>query len=287
MQKKTQRFDPRQNMHGNTYEVFHYLDIKTRHMEAHYHDFYEIFLFLNGEVDYWIEGSIYHLKPGDILLVNPTELHRPIPLSETQDYERIVVWVDRAFLGNLEGGIFEGCFSRKQNENRKILRPNKNEKNQILPLGQNLVKEYYNTDFASSSCALGLLLQFLTVVNRILLNGEALSQEKYTTPTFISEILSYISEHYSEDLSLDRLAAHFFVSKYYLSHEFKKAVGTGVHRYITLKRLNSAYELLSQGISPSLVGTLCGFGDYTAFFRAFKAEYEINPSECSKAANQP
>ena len=51
MAKKTQRFDPRQNMNGNTYEVFHYLDLCTRHLDAHYHDFYEIFCFIDGDVD--------------------------------------------------------------------------------------------------------------------------------------------------------------------------------------------------------------------------------------------
>lgn len=282
MQKKTQRFDARQNMCGDTYEVFHYLDIKTRHMEAHYHDFYEIFLFLKGDVDYWIEGSLYHLKPGDILLVNPSELHRPIPLNETEDYERIVVWIDRKFLNSIDKGIFEKCFDSNLATWRKVIRPSSAEKSAIQNTAISLVQEFYNDDFASKSCSFGLLLQFLSNVNRLALSGEAFQNEKYRTPTFIADILSYISEHYSEDLSLDRLSNHFFVSKYYLSHEFKKAVGTSVHRYITLKRLSFAHELLSNGTAPSEAGILCGFGDYTTFFRAFKSEYEISPSECYK-----
>ena len=282
MQKRMQRFDTRQNMHGNTYEVFHYLDIKTRHMEAHYHDFYEIFLFLNGEVDYWIEGSLYHLKPGDILLVNPSELHRPIPLNETEDYERIVVWIDRKFLNSIDKGIFEKCFDSNLATWRKVIRPSSSEKSAIQNIAVSLVQEFYSDGFASESCSFGILLQFLSNVNRLALSGEAFQNEKYRTPTFIADILSYISEHYSEDLSLDRLSNHFFVSKYYLSHEFKKAVGTSVHRYITLKRLSFAHELLSRGVSPSEAGIMCGFGDYTTFFRAFKSEYEISPSECYK-----
>ena len=75
---------------------------------------------------------------------------------------------------------------------------------------------------------------------------------------------------------------HFFVSKYYLSHEFKNAVNTSLYRYIIMKRLNEAYELLSQGKPANEVCATCGFGNYTVFFRAFKTEFGISPTECSK-----
>lgn len=282
MRKKTQRFDPRQNMNGDSYEIFHYLDIKTRHLDAHYHDFYEIFCFLDGDVDYWVDGSLYHLKQGDILLINPTELHKPIPRTETEIYERIVLWINKNYLSGMCGGIFEKCFDAKSPTYSKILRLSSNEKNQTLPLLQKLVSEYYGEEFGSKSCAYGILIQFMTTLNRIALASDAASSEEYSTPTFITEILSYIGDNYSQKLSLDKLASHFFINKYYLSHEFKKAVGTSVHRYITLKRLNIAYELLMKGNTPSQVSAMCGFGDYTNFFRAFKAEFGISPASCSK-----
>lgn len=282
MSKKTQRFEPRQTMHGDTYEIFHYLDMESRHLDAHYHDFYEIFCFVDGDMDYWVDGSLYHLKPGDILLINPTELHKPVPRTETQIYERIVLWVNKKYLSSIEGGIFEACFDMESPSYRKILRLPSNERNQALSLAKKIVEEFYSEAFASKSCTYGLLLQFMTLINRIALTGDVVSSENYSTPTFIAEILSYISEHYNEKLSLDKLASHFFINKYYLSHEFKRTVGTSVHRYITLKRLNIAYNLLLEGVTPSQVSTTCGFGDYTSFFRTFKAEYGVSPASFHK-----
>lgn len=280
MRRKPQGFDARQNMNCDSFEIFHYLDIKTRHMEVHFHDFYEVFLFLDGDVDYWIEGSVYHLKPGDILLINPTELHKPLPKPETETYERIVLWIDKNYLSNIEGGILEKCFDSELASHKKLYRLSSTERNEILPLFDNLVNEYHKNDFAASACSYGLLLQVMALINRICLSRAAASSEKYRTPTFIAEVLSYIGEHYNENLSLDDLAAHFFVSKYYLSHEFKKAIGMGVHRYITSKRLSIAYSLLNDGISPMEACHMSGFGDYTNFFRNFKAEYGISPKEC-------
>ena len=276
--KRVQRFDPRQKMHSDTFEVFHYLDLESRHLDAHFHDFYEVFYFIGGDVDYWIDGSVYSLKPGDILLIRPTELHKPVPRDvASANYERIVLWLEKSYLENLEDGIFTACFA--VSAETKILRPSRNLRGQLMPLFEQLVREFYADTFGSQSYTRGVLLQLLTVINRIALTGQATGD---STPTFVTDILTYINTHYGEPLSLDALASHFFVSKYYLSHEFKKAVGTGVHRYITLKRLSVAYDLLADGMSPNQAAVQCGFGDYTAFYRAFRAEYGISPAACGK-----
>lgn len=276
MQRKPQGFDPRQDMNCDSYEIFHYLDIKTRHMEVHFHNFYEIFLFLDGDVDYWVEGSVYHLKSGDILLINPTELHKPLPKEETNTYERIVLWLDKTYLSNIENGLLLKCFE----QDKKLYRLSSTERKELLPLFDKLINEYHKDDFGSKAYAYGILLQLLTEINRLSISRATASSEKYITSTFISDVLAYIGEHYSENLSLDDIASHFFVSKYYLSHEFKKSVGTSIHRYIILKRLNIAYSMLSSGALPTEVCHLCGFRDYTNFYRNFKTEYGISPKEC-------
>jgi len=275
---KTQKFDPRQSMNGDTYEVFHYLDAKTRHLEAHYHDFYEIFCFVNGEVDYWVDGKVYHLKSGDVLLINPTELHKPIPLKETEDYERIVVWVSKSFLAGIENGILARCFDPESPLYGKVLRPSAAEQKRLFDLARNMTEENYGDTFGGNLCTYGMLLQFLVQINRISLSGMAAASEKSAVSTLISEVLKYVNVHFREKLTLEQLSSLFFVNKYYLSHQFKKTVGTGIHRYITMKRLNAAYELLEEGVPAGRAGSVCGFTDYTVFFRAFKNEFGISPT---------
>lgn len=96
---------------------------------------------------------------------------------------------------------------------------------------------------------------------------------------FVFNVLKYINENYSEDMSLDFLAERFFVSKYHLSHSFRREVGVSVYRYIMLKRLLAAKELLQSGMSAGEVAHATGFGDYASFWRAFKTEYGISPKE--------
>lgn len=276
------RFDPRQNMNSKDFEIFHYLDPGTRHMEAHYHDFYEIFFFIEGDVDYWIDGSLYHLVQGDILLIHPTELHKPVPKDEINKYERIVLWIDKNYLSGIENGILEGCFNKDMPIHNKVLRlpPDKREK--LFSLAHSLCEEYTGKEFAGSVCAYSLLLQILVQINRLTQSNSPVDREEYNTPTLVSEILAYINEHYTERLTLDSIANHFFISKYHISHEFKNAVNTSLYRYIVMKRLNAAYTLLSEGNLANEVCTMCGFGNYTVFFRAFKSEFGISPTECAK-----
>ena len=78
-------------------------------------------------------------------------------------------------------------------------------------------------------------------------------------------------------LTLEKLAAACYVSKYYLSHTFTKEVGVSIYRYILLRRLLLARQLLAAGEPAGTVCRSCGFTDYTSFYRAFRSEYGISP----------
>ena len=83
-------------------------------------------------------------------------------------------------------------------------------------------------------------------------------------------------------MSLDQLADRFYISKYYLSRQFKQFTGLSLYQYIMKKRLISARNMLRAG-SPVMDACLCcGFGDYSNFLKAFKREFGQNPSKYSR-----
>lgn len=111
MRKTTLPFDPRQQMHRPDYEVFHYQDPKMQEVPLHHHDFYEIYYFLGGSVEYLVEGRSYRLEPENILLISPRELHRP-NVAPDEAYERIVLWISADYLGAIDAadGSLRRCF---------------------------------------------------------------------------------------------------------------------------------------------------------------------------------
>lgn len=281
MRERVQRFDPRQEMSRPGFEVFYYRDPKPGNVEVHHHDFYEVYFFLNGQVEYWVEGRIYRLAPGDLLLISPMELHRPI-VSESGPYERIVLWMDRAWLERFsdENASLTRCFDKARASHTNLLRPSAGQRAAVRGRLAELVQESYGDGgYAGAQYAAGVLLQFMAELNRMALHTGADRPGADEPETLVSRVLEYVSAHYSEELTLEGLAQLFYVSKYHLSHEFSRAVGVGVHRYIVLKRLQVARQMLAGGTPPGEVCTACGFGDYTNFYRAFRAEYGAGPRE--------
>jgi len=282
MRERVQRFEVRQTMRNQNYEIFHYNQMTPEEVTVHHHDFYEVFFFLGGKVTYRAEGQIYHLKPGDILLINPMVLHQPIIASDSPDYERIILWVDRGYLEKLAGGAdaLSRCF---EGERIRLLHlPSSVQRIEMTELLGRLVRECYGNEHGAGLYADGLFLQIMVELNRLALHAGSRTEGEQDAPSLVAELLDYINEHYSENLSLEGLAKRFFVSKYHLSHEFSRAIGTGVYRYIMLKRLTAARQQLSEGEAPGEVYIRCGFKDYTSFFRAFKAEYGISPKAFSE-----
>ncbi len=273
MRERAQRFDPRQNMHSAAFEVFHYREPKSAEVQVHHHDFYEVYFLLSGSVSYWVEGQVYSLAPGDLLLMEPMVLHRPIA-AEGAVYERIVLWIDKGYLEGLSAGevSLAACF-----EGAKLLRPSSGRRAELLARFGTLVREFYSRDYGSELYARGIFLQLMTELNRLARGTASSHSEQQAESPLVKGVLDYIAEHYAEDLSLELLAKRFYVSKYHLSHAFSQAVGTGVYRYIMLRRLMTAKQLLSEGVSPGEAAVRCGFRDYTNFFRAFKAEYGTAP----------
>lgn len=275
MAKRAQTFDPRQKMSGKNYEIFHYYDRTRRDVDLHHHDFYEIYYFIGGNVEYRVEGKSYTLQNGDLLLISPWVFHQPV-VQQDVPYERYVLWIERGYLAQFAeyGADLSACFASAAT----LIRPTSYQRSTVAMLLELLLKEARGDKFGSELYGHGLFLQLMAEINRM---AERTPQKRETSeePELIGRVLAYISDHYHEKLTLQDLADRFYVSKYHLSHEFSARVGTSVYRYIILKRLLAAREQIADGATPSEVYQNCGFQDYANFYRAFKTEYGISPKE--------
>lgn len=275
-----QRFDNRQYMKSSTYEIFRYQDDYPKTVSLHHHDFYEIYFFLSGNVQYNIEDRSYMMTPGDVLLISPMELHQPVFGQSHLHYERYVLWINKQYLDSLStpGQEFNRCFDTTLPGHSNLLRPAGISREYLTFLMEQIRTEQFSRKPYSEVAALTYLVQLLITLNRMAIQNKGEGQIK-APESVIYNILSYVNEHYQEDLSLDDLANRFFLSKYHLSREFQRLVGTSVHRYIIQKRLAMAKQMLSEGQPSAEVYQRCGFGDYSSFYRAFKSEYQISPKE--------
>ena len=95
----------------------------------------------------------------------------------------------------------------------------------------------------------------------------------------MDEVASYIIDHYDKALSLEIIAAHFYVNKCYLSRIFKEASGFTVNEYINMIRIRRARELLSNtSMSITEVSESVGYETITYFERVFHQYTQTSPS---------
>ena len=93
----------------------------------------------------------------------------------------------------------------------------------------------------------------------------------------VTEILEYLHDHLTEPISIDALAEHFYLSKYYMMRLFRARTGFTIHAYLTDQRLHLARELIQQGSIATDACYRCGYGDYSAFSRAYKKRFGQSP----------
>lgn len=267
------------------FKFYHLKDQKNMQFEFHYHDFHKIIVFISGNVTYLLEGKSYKLKPWDILFVSSNEIHKPI-IDSNEAYERIVVWVNSRFLEkhNADECNLLTCFNITSMQKFNLLRLNPETLKLIKIILQQLEDAYKNDDFGSHILRNAFFIQLVVYLNRMLLGtknvgnlGEVGNDER------IDEILDYINVNLNGDLSIDKLSAMFFVSKYYLMHRFKAQTGYTIHNYILRKRLILANSMIKDGRTAAEACMECGFGDYSSFVRAFKNVFGMSPKKHYKA----
>ncbi|MCH5317319.1 MAG: helix-turn-helix domain-containing protein [Eubacterium sp.] len=254
------------------YRVFNIKDSRGGDFAFHYHEFDKIVLFIAGSVTYIVEGREYVLKPYDILLVRHGDIHKPIIDSSTE-YERIVIWLDNGFLKT--NHALDSCFDVAVGSSR-LLRLSGEKRAKIFSVAREFIGDG-ESEFANDLMRDTLLLQLLILINRAVTDeSEAVD---FVSDSRIDSVIDYINANLLSELSVEKIAKEFFISRYYLMHRFKELTGKTVLSYIQSKRLLRAAALLGKGCSAKEACYKSGYRDYSVFLKAFKKEFDITPTE--------
>ena len=244
--------------------------------ELHAHEGCELFYLIRGNGYYITEGARHRLEPGKLILMRTGETHMP-DISGDEPYERIALHFSPSLVDSLD-------------PKRHILTPFFDR-----PLGQHNVYErsvLASTGiceaFAGMSLDRGseydnclhittLLLYILNELHLLFLAQRY--QQSDDTSDHMRSLLKYLNEHVTSPLSIDQLCDKFYISRTQLNRNFKNITGTTVWDYVQTKRLMLAKAYLSEGMHAKEAAAASGFGDYSAFYRAYRRQFGATPSE--------
>ena len=264
---------------NSEFRLFHLTDQETKEIDYHYHDFDKITIFIQGKVNYMIEGRSYDLKPYDIVLVKQGDIHK-LTVDNSCPYERIIVYISPNFMNayQTENYDLSYCFQKADQEHSNVLRIPSPEKSSLFRSISNLEHSFTDGGYASELYRQVMFLEFMIHLNCAVRKNRLEYIDTDNCNEKVLAILDYVSEHLCENLSIDLIARHFYISKYYMMRLFKQETGYTLGQYISQKRLLLAKELLSSGVPGTQVCYDCGFKDYSTFSRAYKQLFGVTPS---------
>ena len=247
----------------------------------HTHDHHEIYMLLDGSVNYFVENVCYPMVPGDLLLFSKQEIHKAINTGG-QPFSRLVIHINPAFVNPFctKNTNLLSCFHRRPGTRNPVLLSAAGQE-ELLTMAGTLNQALKNqNEYGNDLTVLTTVIQILLLINKAWQgSGPALTAAK---PHRTQAIMDYIDRNLTAPLTLASIADALSLDKYYLSHLFKSETESSIFQYILIKRIALAKELLLDGQTVSEACHRSGFNDYSNFIRTFKQSTGCTPGQFKK-----
>jgi AraC-like DNA-binding protein len=248
--------------------------------DLHLHNFCEIYLLLEGEVEIYVHDSHYHILPGTLMLFNDREIHKA-EFKNSGTYKRCYIHIPPALLHHYSTPITDltNCF---YNRNLGIKNMIQLEPSQIKYFMQNIygmVESQQSEPLGYDLLIHSYLIQLLVMVNALYTKHSFTKNLTDKYPALIKKIISYIDNHLLDELTLEQIAHGLSLDKYYMCHIFKKETSTTIFRFILLKRIALSRILLAEGKNVTEACYLSGFKDYNNFITSFRKSTGCTPKK--------
>ncbi len=260
-----------------TFAIAH-LYKEEKAMDMHIHDCYELYYSISGGKQFLIDNKFYSIAPGDVFLINQYESHK-LTQIDSMVHERIVLSIHPDFLKGLSTSFtnLDYCFSERSTHfSHKISLSKEQQKRFLYFINKITSAEGYAHDITERAAFMELMVMLNMLSSA---NAEECTAPEYKYNHQVDDILSYINQNITQNISVAQLAEHFYLSESYICRIFKSATGTTINKYITARRISIAKSLLNDGCSVMDAYEKSGFTDYSNFFKAFTKAVGVSPKK--------
>ena len=244
------------------------------------HEAIEIKYFYEGASTLLIGSESVEAKAGDIVIINPYEIHGTVDYGAEQKGRYHLIMVGLDFFGalpapnvNLRHLVFG-----KRTVFRNLIR----DAGEMKAILEKVIAESQGSDEYSRLAVFGLMSQFFSLLLRCgAESGKGISHEDLTRYyTAVEPAIRLIRDEYGRSFTIDALADVCRISKYHFCRIFKAVTGTSAIRYLINYRLKIADAMLtSTDRSISETASFCGFEDVGYFCKMYKKHFGRTPSK--------
>ena len=257
-------------MQNNSVRFYHSIDLPTTPDDVswspHLHNDYEILFVYSIENAYFnINGLKYPLKSFDLVFINPTNIHN-LTIPYDQNYERCGLYFPESLIPpELKPAVQKfNYFYHLDDRNNALFK--------IIDSIADAEKTFPKEDFDAylPSAVIQILYH--------LKHSASVEESVGVSNDTIDKILKYIDKHITEPLNAEIIAEKCFVSKSWLSHNFKEYLGISLKKYINQKKILLIEQLIPTGISITRITEEYSYNNYTTFFKQYKQYLNKKPN---------
>ncbi|MDF2802001.1 MAG: transcriptional regulator, AraC family [Anaerocolumna sp.] len=252
----------------------------------HFHDTYEMYFLLEGERYYFIDQETYHVKKGDIVLVNRQQIHKTSQASSSY-HDRILIQLDGRILESYIkfteiftlDELFSECYGVVQLTDSVWIKV----REMLFEIRDEIKVKAEKWKILVCLKMIELFLLIYRYRKTMVLNGspKTVQTSKHQK---VHEVAEYLQYHCESAESIDNVAKRFYISKSYLSRIFREVTGFSVNEYRNIARIKKAQRLLlSSTYSVTEISELLGFESVTYFERVFKKHSDMTPLTYKKS----
>lgn len=263
---------------------------------------YILYLIRSGEMYLSEDRTLYHLLPGDFLLLDPDRTHVGRKATKCEYYYVHFQYESLKPIGISDGELEQLCL---KDQDRRIMNPAARDRGSsrellILPkqihlaadAGYHRITQQLNEGIrfqnnpmnGYAALAACRVLEVLIAVS-----GQFLSQsfpgEGHTggRSRKIQELLDYLNMYYYDPICGDSLEERFDCNFDYMNRLFRQQVGKTIFQYLGEVRIAHARELLAaSSMRVSQISEKVGFADESYFSKVFKRHTGVSPSNFMK-----
>ncbi len=249
------------------------------YMTYHWHTNYEIVYIRQGSFNLTLDDTTKTFNAGDVVFISDGMLHGGTPMNCI--YDCVVFDLQMLLKDN------NACSKMVQDiiNHRIIINTYLSQNNKIITA--------VTQDLCNVLSAKATGYEFQVQGYLYILFGEIIKNELYTKNSLdnitterlnsIKEVLSYISDNYTNNITLDSLAHIAGMNPKYFCRYFKSMTDRTPIDYLNYYRIECACEMLStKDISIREVAISCGFNDESYFIKTFNKYKSITPKQYVK-----
>lgn len=255
--------------------------------EVRSYNSHKLILQLSGTTRHKIDGMAYVVSPMELCVIPPNVVHS-IDIMPPEECETITFMFTQNTLPNFQDKAIFSVLNDAASYSY-IIPAQYVERHPILQFLLDIIAECKKRDKYSelqiAIHTLGLIKCLTEITENHALHIHSLNLPvKADTLSYLG--VQYIKEHLTENITVNEIAAALHVSASHFRQTFKKELGVTLHDYIFEQKMRLAFQLLSQGESPTAVADKLGYEYYSTFYHHYMGRFGTPPKRVFRQVNR-